>query len=306
MPQSLRVLVFNADESFASDLRRVLLHVPGLKIVAEIDEASLLPQAITRFPADLIFVNLDPDIGVVLEVMRQILENHARLPVFALSSSTEGDVVLQAMRAGFREFLVKPLAKEEFNRALAKLEIDATAEKDPGKLIAVMGCSGGVGVSVVATNLAVELAVLVGEPRRVALVDLDFRFGHIATMLDLHPQFTVAELCESPEHVDPTMIDKATVDHDSGVRVLARPNDFAQAEMVTAAHCITILSALADVCDYVVVDGPTRYDPAGQSVIDAADYNLLVMQLLVTSVRNADRIFRELGQQGFNLDRIQL
>jgi pilus assembly protein CpaE len=163
-----------------------------------------------------------------------------------------------------------------------------------------------VGATTVAANLAVELSNLIGRPGQVALVDLDFRFGQVATVLDVHPQYTVADLCDSAEQIDPAIIKRALVDHSSGVRVLARPNTFVQADSITAAHCASVLAVLCDMCDYVVADGPTRYDPGGQSVVDVADYNLLILQLLVTSVRNADRIGRELAQNGFNLERMHL
>src|SRR5205085_1862250 len=54
------------------------------------------------------------------------------------------------------------------------------------------------------------------------------------------------------------------------------------------------------------VDGPTRHDPGARSVLDAADYNLFVIQLLVTCVRNTDRMLSELAGQGFNNDRMQI
>jgi len=306
MAQSLRVLLFNADESYTPELRGILMQQSCVKIVAELDEPSLLPQALEQFPVDLLFVHLDPDVDFVLEIVRQVLESNPTLPAFALSQHTDGDVVLRAMRAGFREFLVKPLSDEELRRATAKIEVRGGATKEPGKIIATMGSAGGLGATTIATNLAVELSNLIGEPGRVALVDLDFRFGQIGTMLDLSPTFTVADLCGTLESVDPAMINKAAINHESGVRVLARPNNFAQADAITAAHCLSVLNALAEMCDYVVVDGPTRYDVGGQTILDSADLNLMIIQLVVPSVRNADRIYRELGQQGFNLSRMQL
>lgn len=306
MAQALRVLVFNEDGSYSAELRSHLFRVPGLKIVAELDEPSLLPQAVGQFPIDLVFVHLDPSVDFNLEIIRQVMEMHPGTAVFTLSEHQEGDIVLRALRAGVREFLLKPLTDEELTRAMAKIESSGAAAPKRGRLISVIGSSGGVGATSLACNLAVELSEQVGKPNRVALVDLDFRFGQVATMLDIQAQFTVADLCDSPEHIEPQMIDKALVNHASGVRVLARPAAFQQADMITAAHCASVISALSEHCDYVVVDGPTRYDPGGQSIIDAADFNLLVIQLLVTSVRNADRICRELNQQGFQLDRVQI
>ncbi|MCH7814892.1 MAG: hypothetical protein IID40_12830, partial [Planctomycetes bacterium] len=75
-----------------------------------------------------------------------------------------------------------------------------------GRLISVLGTAGGVGTTAIATNLAVELAGV--SKQKVALADLDFRFGQVATMLDLDPTYTVADLCETPERLEPQMIER--------------------------------------------------------------------------------------------------
>jgi pilus assembly protein CpaE len=304
MTRTVRTILFTSNESEAPELRKAITSLERLRIVAELDEPSLLPHAVAQFPADLIIADLDPNAPVVIECLKQLKEASPDMPVFAISTQTEGDVVLRAMKAGIKEYLVKPLDVEELEEAIARVVQTQPQTKEPGKLISIMGSAGGVGCTTIATNLAVELSGLVEEEQKVVLVDLDFRFGHVATLLDVHGQFTVADLCTTQEQLDPQMIMKALTKHDSGLYVLRRPHSFAQAELITAAHCANVLSSLQEMCAYVVVDGPTRHDPGGRSVLDAADYNLLVVQLLVTSVRNTDRMIQELSVQGFNPDRI--
>ncbi len=305
MAHTVRVILYSTNASTLPDLRRAITSLPHVRIVAELEEPSLFAQAVAQFPADLVLADLDPNAMVVIECLKQLKEVAPKLPIFALSSQTDGNIVLSSMRAGIREYLLKPLNVEEFEQALGRCIHAESRAREPGKLISLMGSGGGVGCTTIATNLAVELAELVGADQKVAVVDLDFRFGHVATLLDVHGQFTVADLCSTPEELDPQMVQKALIRHDSGVLVLRRPHTFGQAEMITAAHCANVLTTLQEMCAYVVVDGPTRHDPGGRSVLDTADCCLLVIQLLVTSVRNADRMVQELGVQGFNTDRIQ-
>jgi pilus assembly protein CpaE len=307
MPQTLRVILFTAETESAPELRRTITSLSHIRIVAELDEPSLIGQAAAQFPAELLIADLDPSSQSVLESIRQLKDAVPGLPVLAVSRNIEGDVVLRAMKAGVREFLLKPLNLEEFQQSVATLAGGLAKSQQPGKLISVIGSGGGVGCTTIATNLAVELAELTGAAggqQKVALVDLDFRFGHVATLLDVHGPFTVADLCATPEHLDPEMVMKALIRHDSGLYVLRRPELFSQAESITAAHCANVLASLQEMCAYVVVDGPTRHDPGGRSVLDAADHIFLVLQLLVTSVRNADRMIRELAAQGFNPERV--
>jgi pilus assembly protein CpaE len=58
--------------------------------------------------------------------------------------------------------------------------------------------------------------------------------------------------------------------------------------------------------DYVVTDGPTRFDQNGHSVFALSDVNLLVVQLVVPSVRNALRMLEAMRQFGYNTDHTRL
>ena len=304
MSSGVRVIVFNADESYGPKLRTALLSFDGLKIVAEVDEPVLLPQAAQQFPAEVAIVHLDPNIEAVLQSAGQLAAEMPDLAVFAVSEFTDGQLILAAMRLGIREFLTKPLDQEFLATALEKATQRRLATATPGRLITVLGAAGGVGATSIATNLAVALAGLASGG--VALADLDFRFGQVATMLDLETTYSIADLCETHEQLEPQVIERALVEHESGVQVLARPAQFSQAENITAAHCVGVLSGLAGMHEYVVVDGPSRFDPGAKAVLDLADDILLVMHLLVPCVRNLSRMIEGMREVGFNLERIKL
>ena len=305
MRQSVRVIVFNADEDYSATMRADLLSIPDLQIVAEVDELTLIEQAVTQFPAEALVIHLDPLPDVVLPAAAEIARSRPDLAVFVVSESTDGQHVLTVMRAGVREFFTKPVDRELLTGAIAKVVAEQTSSVELGRLISILGTIGGVGASALAVNLATELTEFC-EKRPVAIVDLDFRYGQLGTMLDQHADHTIADLCDTPEQLDAAIIEKAMVKHSSGVHLLARPNQFSQADQITAAHCASVLSALQQMYEYVVVDGPIRFDPGGLAVLDMADVNLLVIQLLVTSVRNVHRMLEELREGGYNLDRFKL
>lgn len=305
MRQSVRVIIFNGDEGYSATLRAMLLSIDGVQIVADIDEPGLLEQAVGQFPADLLLMHLDPAPEVVMPMASEIARNHPELAVFVVSQCTDGQTILSALRAGIREFLTKPIEQEVLCQAIGKVAHLNESSQGSGKLISVLGTIGGAGASTVATNLAVELMEF-AETRPVAVVDLDFRYGQLGTMLDLQTDYTIADLCDTPEQLDAAVIERAMVKHASGIHLLARPHQFGQADQITAAHCASVLSQLQQLYDYVVVDGPHRFDVGGQAVLDLADVNILLIQLLVTSVRNVHRMLEELRDGGYNLDRFHL
>jgi pilus assembly protein CpaE len=303
MAHGLRIILFNTEEGEGSSLRGSLLKFPDTKIVAEVDDPASLRQAVNQIPAHLVVVNLDPLPETMLPIAGEVASERSDLAVFAVSDSTDGALILSAMRLGLKEFLTKPIDSAVLGEALERISTRFNSEERQGSLISIVGGAGGVGATMLATNLAIELATL---RRDVCLVDLDYRFGQVGTLLDVEPAFSIADLCDTPERLEQQVVDKALVKHASGVRVLCRPVSFAQADTITAAHCVGALTALLSSFPYVVVDGPSRLDPGAKSVLDISDRILLVLELLVPDVRNVQRMLDGMRAAGFNLDRITL
>lgn len=304
MAQNVRFIVLNGEESYTAELRSLLLGQSGVKIIAEVEEPALLAQALKQFPVDAVLVNLDPVPDAILPVVAEVVRDAGNVAVFAASSSTDGPLILKAMRTGVREFLPKPIDKKALSEAIEKVASQCVGSEQMGTLITIMGASGGVGATVLATNLATELATI--AKGNVTIVDLDYRFGQVATLLDVEPTYTVADLCNSPEQLETQVIERALVKHDSGLFVLSRPASFAQADTITAASCVGLLSTLLRFNEYVIADGPTRSDLNSKSVLDISDVNLMLVQLLVPTIRNASRILDGMREAGINLDRTRL
>ena len=305
MSAGVRVIIYTSQEGYGVNLRQAVLGIQGVRIAAEVDDIVMLAQATERFNADIVLVDLDPRPDESLPVAGALAMERPDLSIFAISESADGQLILSAMRTGITEFLTKPIDIELLSIAFEKVASRKDATHIDGKLITVIGSAGGVGSTTLSCNLAVEIADMVGADK-VALVDLDYRFGQVATLLDVQPNYTIADLAETAEQIEASLVENAMVQHDSGVHVLARPNQFAQADMITAAHCAGVLAKLQEMYEYIIVDGPTRYDMGTKAVLDIADLNLLLIQLLVTSVRNVHRIVDEMRTIGFNMDRVKI
>ena len=315
MSKGIRVIVVNTDEEAGPDLRAVLLSIEGVRIVAEIDEPALLAQALSQLPAEVLLIHLDPNPAGMMDVVAPLIEAYkGQLSAIAMTEDRDAELVMRAMRVGMKEFLWKPFPPEQLGETLQRVGQEAGSDgRRLGRLVSVVGTAGGVGATQLATNLAVELARLddwrgseSGQRPKVAVVDMDLRFGQVAMQLDAQPTYTLAELCESPEQIDVQMLERAMFKHDTGVHILARPTDLAQAERIHIGQAAGVLSALQEHYDFVVVDLPARFDLSARAVFDMSETFLLVLQLLVPSVRNADRILRELSGTGYILERVRL
>ncbi len=302
--KAVRVIVFNMDESFGPVLRRTLQQFKAVRVVAEVDEPAILPHVAQQSNADVLLLHLDPTPEAVLPIAGDLVSAHPDLAIFAISESTDGKLILSAMRRGFREFLTKPLDDAMLGEAISKIAQQSNQSDGTGTLISLLGTAGGVGTTTMAANLAVELQDMCSGG--VTVVDLDYRFGQIATFLDVSPTYTIADLAHSTEELDQQLIERTLIEHPSGVRVLSRPTHFVQSDTITAANCVNVLTNLLAMNEYVIVDGPNRYDAGASAILDLADITLLVIQLLVPSVRNAQRILQGMEEGGFDSERAKL
>ena len=321
MRQSVRVIILNMDEAVATDLKSVLLSIDGVSVVAELEEPALLGQVLDQNPAEVLVAHLDPNAAEIMEIIAPIIEaRKEKIASIGMTENRDAEIVMRAMRAGMREFLWKPFPPEQLGEILLRIAGDGSAgSRKVGRLISVVGTCGGVGATMLATNMAVELLddgtgkiasstqpIERAGAFRVAVVDLDTRMGQVALQLDAQVTYTLADLCENPEAIDKNIIDRAMWKHPCGVHVLSRPTDFSQAERLHPAQIAAVLSALQEHYDYIFVDLSTRFDATAHTVFDRCDTNFIVSQMLVPSIRNTVRMLRELSQRGYPMDRVKL
>src|SRR5713226_3673512 len=109
---------------------------------------------------DICLVDFDKDRRSAAMVAERI---HSSLPdtaVFAVSSHTHPDAILEAMRSGCGEYLVKPIDREQLVKAVARIGARRTEKQEQGRaqVLAFMGSKGGCGTTTLATRLGALLS----------------------------------------------------------------------------------------------------------------------------------------------------
>src|SRR4029079_16882260 len=88
----------------------------------------------------------------------------------------------------------------------------------------------GSGSSTIAANISAGLAKKQGT---CGLIDLRLSVGDLAPLLDMRPNYNLANLAENIDRVDEEMVDQLLTLHPSGIRLLAAPTTQLQASRVT-------------------------------------------------------------------------
>ena len=169
-------------------------------------------------------------------------------------------------------------------------------------LVVVFSGKGGVGKSLIATNLAVGLAAG-GE--RVALVDLDLQFGDVGVMLhaESHPT-AIDALAQQGEQVDAEFIEEVMVTGPEGLRALLAPASPEFADLVNTASLRAILRELAKGYDHIVVDTPSHLEERNLEAIEMADQIVVVTSFSFAAIKDTKVTLALLQSLGVERDKI--
>src|SRR6266851_601797 len=180
-----------------------------------VGEFKRLSQAMQEGPSrrpDLVIADLPEDRtggpdGPPARMVEALARTFPESAVFVTGPSVSADFVIEVIRAGAVEFLRRPVQEGDLASALEKLlriRRPTLPAARPGRITSVFSTKGGLGVTTVATNLAVCLAER--APGRTILIDLDTRQSDVATFLNLRPTYSVVDALENPDRLDASFL----------------------------------------------------------------------------------------------------
>ena len=230
-------------------------------------------------------------LGEVASLLRARPDIGAVMVVDELST----ELLQRAIRAGVNDVITVPSElPEAVGRALENLQLlppaptsGAVADGDgeQARVITVFSTKGGSGKSVIAANLACELAERSEKP--VVLLDADLQFGDVAVMLKLAPQNTIVDAVSSLHRLDAQLLRSLLVTHErSGLLILAAPTEPAFADQVSPAAMVKILEILRSFCSYVVIDTPSHFTDVVLSILEDSDDIVLVAGMDIPNIKN--------------------
>jgi pilus assembly protein CpaE len=173
-----------------------------------------------------------------------------------------------------------------------------------GRVVTVFGAKGGIGKSMIATNMATVLAEECGKS--VLLIDLDTRFGSFAVLLGIEPTSSIADVVRGAGPIDDAAFDRAVVTHTSGVHILPAPRDPREWKAIDGSAVKAIVDHAAGVFDYVILDAPGTYNDIVEASLMVADKVLAVSSRGIASLKDTAHFFDVLDAKRRVWDRVSL
>jgi len=238
----------------------------------------------------VVVLSSEPERGLeVLAKLRQQVPGY----LLAVGQASEPKLILGALHQGADHFLDEAELESGLEAALSRMHRKEENTALTGRVVAVLGSSGGSGGSTLSVNLA---AVLAKEHQRCALIDLKAGRGDLAALLDLKPAFTLADLCLNLSRLDRAMFEKVLIAHPCGVHLLGAPQMFGSTRVVSAQGVGQALAMARRLFPYVLVDLEDCFHEEQVLTIGQAAAIVLVVRLDFTSLRNARRILDHLNE----------
>ncbi len=196
---------------------------------------------------------------------------------------------------------------DRLNQKRATIEAAPTRTKNRnGLILPVYGAAGGVGASTFAVNLAWEMAVHTRKKDiKVALVDLDFQYGSVATLLDLPRRDAVLELLTNPDTLDGDTLSQSMTSFKSSLAVLCSPPEILPLDIVDGKFMQKMLDTLRQKYDFVVIDLPKALTDWTANVLSAAETYFTLLELDMRSAQNVMRYLRVLRAEDLPGEKIQ-
>ncbi|KAA0967754.1 pilus assembly protein [Pseudomonas sp. ANT_H12B] len=258
--------------------------------------------------ASLVFIGLDREHVVAQSALIEgVLEAKPMLAIVALGDGMDNQLVLNAMRAGARDFVAYGSRSSEVAglvRRLGKRLPPVTPNTQLGSLTVLYGVQINADGALLATHLA---QVVQKSGQQTLLLDLGLPRGDSLALLGLESSFHFGDALRHLRRLDATLIDSAFTHCAAGLRILAYASHDMPLEHTSTAELYMLLSALRQHFQHIVVNLTGQPDSeALRTFVTHCDKLLWYTDQNVLDCRRNLAVLNQWREKGMKLDHARL
>ena len=304
--QQLSVLTIALDRE-SQRLLKLWLSTASLRELPSYPEADAFLEPMGTTDPDVCLIDFDSDSRKAFLVAEHIRQESPDTAIFAVSSDAQPDVIIQAMRSGCREYLFKPLVRDQLLQAITRAggRRRERRERSNSHIMTFIGAKGGCGVTTIATQLAALLAS--SGSKKTLMLDLHPSLGDAALYLGFtNSKYHAYELMENTDRLDAELLQSIALHHSSGLDILPAPNDFENTRHAGAGAISQMFNFLRLSYEFILIDIPAGLNEYTDKVISHSDQLYVVTVAEVSALRNASRIVDYFGQEDVPDDKVRV
>jgi pilus assembly protein CpaE len=285
-----------------ASLESIIREIEGVRLKDKSDSAV----------AQLFIMELEENPEDTFSLIREMEKLNNGTEIFLTASKMDSGILLEAMRAGAKEFLAQPIQKQEVIEAVKRFQ-DRIAvhagkgdgQRKIGKILAFFGGKGGVGTTSIAVNVAAAINALPNHPS-VVLVDVNQHGGDLPLYLDLQPTHSFRDIATDLSRLDQAFLIRVLTKTDLGIQVLPSGYDDLSTGRLSPDCVEATLRLLQGSFDYIIIDCGHVLDLTTKKALEMATLILVTSTLMVPVVHRTKRILELLRGSGFPSNKIRL
>jgi len=263
----------------------IMLERKGFRILASTSGEKGLNLAEKEIP-DLILLDvMIPDISG-MEIARSIRANPdtESIPIIMFTARSQVDDKVEGLEAGADAYITKPARPRELfaqvnsilKRSPHRSGSGGRSAPSKGTLVSVIAAKGGIGISTLATNLAIEIH---RQTDKEVLLS-DFRPGQGTIGMDLDVQNTqgMINLLEEEGELS-HLLEDAIITHKSGIKTLLSPFQPSESKYIKFPDQFReIALAVQTQAEFIILDLGPSLTPLASSVLPESDKILVCLE----------------------------
>ncbi len=312
MADPLTILIVDQQADAVLKLRRSLNRFGTLEVIGDVGFGPVASTWAHDLEPAVVIVAVDEPLRRSLMTIEALALGNPQRTVVGLVNQFDPEVFRLTVLAGARDVLVRSSPTSAMHDQIVQAH---NADRlrgvegrhfaaSTGSIITVFGVKGGIGKTMLATNLAVALAQ--EGSASVALVDLDLPSGDVALMLDLYPEHDILETQGSGVIDDLEHLQRLLVRSPYGVHVLSSPLVPDESRSLDSSTVGPMLSKLAALYQFVVVDTPVGLTELTTAALDAASSGLMVTTPEIAALHRTHVRLAQLRRVGFATSKLRL
>jgi pilus assembly protein CpaE len=308
MSNVLRIAIVDPSDTSRTALKNMLLGLDIVWLEAECSRYEFFADVVSQTKPDIGIVCIDSNPDKGLKLVETLRDTSSECAILVVSGSSDGQVILRAVRAGAKEFLTQPVRVEDLVSAVDRISSQkfggGSGSTRSCHVIAVAGATGGVGTTSAAVNLG---CVLAAEPRNsVVLVDLDMALGDADVFLDAIPDYTLVDVAQNISRLDFSLLKRSLTKHGSGLYLLPRPVQLQDASLVSPDDLTRVLGLLKATFTHLIIDCSKSYNELDFVALKSAKDVLLITQLDLPCLRNVVRLMMSFNETEGLKDKVKI
>lgn len=232
------------------------------------------------------------------------------LSVIAMADQIDNEMLLLAMRAGARDFVIAGSRHSEVLKLVQRIQnrtpAPHTSPASLGKIVALGSARPGPDTPMLALHLALAMQ---GEhkERNTLLLDLGNPVGDTLTYLGLNSPYSFIDAVRSLRRLDSMLIDSAFAKHESGLSLLALPEEQGAMSEITSADIYVLLGMLRRYFSRIVINlGGVPQSDFLYLLLSNADHTLVVIEQTVPSCKQNMQFVRKMIEHNIVMKNVAL